>query len=99
MASTCIVIPWLVLLSSIGTSLSASAGDTECAADDFTVTGIAYMDGVLRVQVCMGDNWDTDNAPRIEAYWTDTHYLPEQPPQNTPYLKKLLEEKGEDFHV
>ena len=38
---------------------------TECAADDFTVTGIAYMDGVLRVQVCMGDNWDTDRHVQL----------------------------------
>lgn len=32
----------------------------ECAADDFTVTGAAYMDGVLRVQICMGDNRRAD---------------------------------------
>ncbi len=32
----------------------------DCAADDFTVTGIAYQDGVLRVQICMGDNWESD---------------------------------------
>ncbi len=32
----------------------------ECAADDFTVTGAAYMDGVLRLQVCMGDNRHAD---------------------------------------
>lgn len=27
----------------------------ECAADEFTITGIAYLDGLLRVQICMGD--------------------------------------------
>lgn len=33
---------------------------TECAADDFTITGIAYMEGVMRVQMCMGDTWEAD---------------------------------------
>lgn len=37
----------------------------DCAADDFTLTGIAYMDGVLRVQMCMGDNWDTDRHVQL----------------------------------
>lgn len=32
----------------------------DCAADDFTLTGIVYMDGVLRIQICMGDNWSSD---------------------------------------
>lgn len=32
----------------------------DCAANDFTLTGIVYMDGVLRVQICMGDNWSSD---------------------------------------
>lgn len=27
----------------------------ECAADDFTLTAVAYMDGALHVQMCMGD--------------------------------------------
>lgn len=35
-------------------------GLEDCAADDFTVTGAAYMDGVLRVQICMGDNRRAD---------------------------------------
>ena len=38
---------------------------TDCAADDFTITGIAYMDGVLRVQVCMGDNWNNDRHVQL----------------------------------
>lgn len=38
----------------------------DCAADDFTLTGIAYMDGVLRVQICMGDNWSSDR--NVELY-------------------------------
>ena len=37
----------------------------DCAADDFTVTGIAYMDGVLRVQICMGDNWSSDRHVQL----------------------------------
>ena len=37
----------------------------DCAADDFTVTGIAYMDGVLRVQMCMGDNWRSDRHVQL----------------------------------
>lgn len=28
---------------------------SECIADGFTVTGIAFLDGNLRVQICMGD--------------------------------------------
>lgn len=42
----------------------------DCAADDFTVTGIAYMDGVLRVQMCMGDNWRSDR--HVELYLRDS---------------------------
>ncbi|MDE7477686.1 MAG: hypothetical protein K2M91_07020 [Lachnospiraceae bacterium] len=38
---------------------------TDCAADDFTLTGIAYMDGVLRVQMCMGDNWSSDRHVQL----------------------------------
>lgn len=41
----------------------------DCAADDFTVTGMAYMDGVLRVQMCMGDNWKSDR--HVELYLRD----------------------------
>lgn len=37
----------------------------DCAADDFTLTGIAYMDGVLRVQICMGDNWSSDRHVQL----------------------------------
>lgn len=44
---------------------------TDCAADDFTVTGIAYMDGVLRVQMCMGDNWRSDR--HVELYLRDSN--------------------------
>ena len=32
----------------------------DCAAEDFTVTGAAYMDGVLRLQICMGDTHHAD---------------------------------------
>ncbi len=32
----------------------------DCAAEDFTVTGSAYMDGVLRLQICMGDTRHAD---------------------------------------
>ena len=41
----------------------------DCAADDFTVTAMAYMDGVLRVQMCMGDNWKSDR--HVELYLRD----------------------------
>ena len=37
----------------------------DCAADDFTLTGIAYMDGVLRVQMCMGDNRSSDRHVQL----------------------------------
>ena len=37
----------------------------DCAADDFTLMGIAYMDGVLRVQMCMGDNWSSDRHVQL----------------------------------
>lgn len=37
----------------------------DCAADDFTLTGIVYMDGVLRVQICMGDNWSSDRHVQL----------------------------------
>ncbi|MDE6844540.1 MAG: hypothetical protein K2J99_02060 [Lachnospiraceae bacterium] len=37
----------------------------ECAADDFTLTGIAYQDGVLRVQMCMGDNTHADRHVQL----------------------------------
>ncbi len=42
---------------------------SDCAADDFTVTGIAYMDGALRVQVCMGDNLESDR--HVELFLRD----------------------------
>lgn len=32
----------------------------DCAEDDFTVTGAAYMDGALRLQICMGNNRHAD---------------------------------------
>lgn len=38
---------------------------SDCAADDFTVTGSVYMDGVLRVQICMGDNWKSDRHVQL----------------------------------
>ncbi|MDE7030285.1 MAG: hypothetical protein K2P63_09970 [Lachnospiraceae bacterium] len=41
----------------------------DCAADGFTVTGIAYMDGALRVQMCMGDNWKSDR--NVELFLRD----------------------------
>ncbi len=40
-----------------------------CAADDFTVTGMAYMEGVLRVQICMGDTWKSDR--HVELFLRD----------------------------
>ncbi len=43
----------------------------DCAPDDFTVTGMAYMDGVLRVQICMGDNWHTDRHVQLFLKNTD----------------------------
>lgn len=42
----------------------------DCAADDFTLTGIAYLDGVLRVQICMGDNWSSDR--HVELFLRDS---------------------------
>ncbi len=39
--------------------LSADGGQSR-STDDFTVTGIAYQDDVLRVQICMGDNTEAD---------------------------------------
>ncbi len=45
----------------------ADAGN--CAADDFTVTGTAYMDGVLRLQICLGD---TQHANRyVQPFLVD----------------------------
>ena len=52
---------------------------SECAADGFTVTGIAFLDGNLRVQICMGDQsravrhvrlflTDEDGEERITDY-------------------------------
>lgn len=37
----------------------------DCAADDFTVTGSAYMDGVLRLQICMGDSRHADRHVQV----------------------------------
>lgn len=31
-----------------------------CSADDFTITGVAYEDDILRVQICMGNNTEAD---------------------------------------
>lgn len=42
----------------------------DCAADDFTLTGISYMDGILRVQMCMGDNTDADR--HVQLFIKDT---------------------------
>ncbi len=42
---------------------------SDCAADDFTVMGTAYEDGVLRVQVCMGDNSRSDR--HVELFLRD----------------------------
>lgn len=42
----------------------------ECAADDFTLTGTAYKDGILRVQMCMGDNTHADR--HVELVITDS---------------------------
>lgn len=36
-----------------------------CAADDFTVTGVSYSDGLLKVQICMGDNTHADRHVRL----------------------------------
>ena len=52
----------------------------ECAADDFTLTGIAYEEGLLRVQICMGDNTHADRHVQLfitdaegnERYWDDS---------------------------
>lgn len=41
----------------------------DCAADGFTLTGIAYEDGVLRVQMCMGDNTDADR--HVQLFFVD----------------------------
>lgn len=37
----------------------------QCAKDDFTITGIAYMDDILRVQICMGDNTYADRHVQL----------------------------------
>jgi len=42
---------------------------SRCAGDDFTMTGIAYMDGVLRVQICMGDNMHANR--HVQPFLTD----------------------------
>lgn len=39
--------------------LAAKGGELP-ATDDFTITGIAYQDDILRVQICMGDNSAAD---------------------------------------
>lgn len=36
----------------------------DCVAEDFTVTGAVYMDGALRLQICMGDNRHADRHVR-----------------------------------
>lgn len=41
----------------------------DCAGDDFTVTGAAYLDGVLRIQICMGDNHHADR--NVEDFLVD----------------------------
>lgn len=41
----------------------------DCAGDDFTVTGAAYLDGVLRLQICMGDNHHADR--HVEEFLVD----------------------------
>lgn len=40
-----------------------------CAEDDFTITGMAFMEGVLRVQICMGDNTHADR--HVQLFLTD----------------------------
>lgn len=37
----------------------------DCAADDFTLMGIAYMDGVLRVQISVGDSSCSDRHVQL----------------------------------
>lgn len=39
--------------------LTANGGELP-AVDDFTITGIAYQDNILRIQICMGDNSAAD---------------------------------------
>ena len=41
----------------------------DCSADDFTVTGAAYIDGVLRMQICMGDTHHADR--HVEEFLVD----------------------------
>ena len=41
----------------------------DCSADDFTVTGAAYIDGVLRMQICMGDTRHADR--HVEEFLVD----------------------------
>lgn len=43
---------------------------SECAADDFTITGIACLDGILRVQICMGDNCHADR--HVQPFLVDS---------------------------
>lgn len=41
-----------------------------CEPDDFTITKIAYVDGILRVQICMGDNTHADR--HVQLFLTDS---------------------------
>lgn len=51
-----------------GEVLDLSNG-AECAADGFTVVGGSYADGVLRLQICMGDNRHADR--HVEPFLVD----------------------------
>lgn len=47
-----------------------------CKADDFTITGIAYVDEVLRVQICMGENTYADRHVQpflVDAMGNERH--------------------------
>lgn len=48
----------------------------ECAADGFTLTAVAYTDGALHVQMCMGDITDADRHVQtflVDAAGTEQH--------------------------
>lgn len=49
--------------------LTANGGELP-ATDDFTITGIAYQDDILRVQICMGDNSAADR--HVQPFLVDS---------------------------
>lgn len=59
----------------------------DCAVDDFTLRGIAYMDGVLRVQISMGDNSRSDR--HVELYLKDSDGNERYPDRSVSWFEEV----------